>query len=234
MKFINVKNKNNYEMADQGLHNKISSLIDDGDGKEALILGSGTGVFDKKLYQKNYKITSVDINDNNYIFDKNFFIKANLNEDFHWTNYKYDLIIASEIIEHIENTNHFLREISKKLKQNGVLILTTPNILEKTSIINLLIFGHFRSFDEKAFDWGHINPIFPHILKYHLKKNNLKIIRETVNRTFFSQLIIHTWRSIPYYIFLWFLSNFIKIISPKKYKEGVVLIYLIQKNKLPK
>jgi len=39
---------------------------------------------------------------------------------------KFDVIIASEVLEHIENDEEFLMEIKKYLKPDGVVVLTTP------------------------------------------------------------------------------------------------------------
>ena len=47
---------------------------------------------------------------------------------------KYNTIIAGEIIEHIENPSLFLKNCHRYLKENGRLILSTPNA---TSLIYL-------------------------------------------------------------------------------------------------
>jgi SAM-dependent methyltransferase len=40
---------------------------------------------------------------------------------------KYDIIIASAIIEHVESPHDFLREAARLLKPNGQLFVLTPN-----------------------------------------------------------------------------------------------------------
>jgi 2-polyprenyl-3-methyl-5-hydroxy-6-metoxy-1,4-benzoquinol methylase len=42
--------------------------------------------------------------------------------------YKFDYIIAGEIIEHLSNPGLFLRSAKKHLKRGGEIILTTPNV----------------------------------------------------------------------------------------------------------
>jgi 2-polyprenyl-3-methyl-5-hydroxy-6-metoxy-1,4-benzoquinol methylase len=40
---------------------------------------------------------------------------------------KYDCVIMTEIIEHVENPKDFIMAAISLLKENGKLILTTPN-----------------------------------------------------------------------------------------------------------
>ncbi len=40
---------------------------------------------------------------------------------------EYDIVLACEILEHLERPVEFLKTLSSKLKTNGILILTTPN-----------------------------------------------------------------------------------------------------------
>jgi len=40
----------------------------------------------------------------------------------------FDSVFAGELIEHLENPRHFVKEVSRVLKKSGSFILTTPNI----------------------------------------------------------------------------------------------------------
>ncbi|MEI6122095.1 MAG: class I SAM-dependent methyltransferase [Bacteroidota bacterium] len=40
----------------------------------------------------------------------------------------FDVVVTFQVIEHIKDDQFFLQEIHRVLKQNGILILTTPNI----------------------------------------------------------------------------------------------------------
>jgi len=51
------------------------------------------------------------------------FIQADLNEPFAFGR-RFDCIVASEIIEHLENPRHFLRECAKVA---DVVVITSPN-----------------------------------------------------------------------------------------------------------
>lgn len=91
--------------------------------KEVLDLGSTTNkkdIFDaiKKLARN---VIGVDIqkSDDPQIIEGNV-ENINLNKEF-------DVIIAGDIIEHLDNAGIFLDNMYHHLKDNGLLIITTPN-----------------------------------------------------------------------------------------------------------
>ncbi len=130
MKIIKANKINNTgltEMADYFLHERrsfkefLNLSIDK--NSEILILGGGQGAFEEKLLNEDYKnITSIDLNEDNYkLKDKVKFVNWDLNKDFEWDDKLYDVIVAIEIIEHLESSPHFLRECSKKIKKIAFL-----------------------------------------------------------------------------------------------------------------
>ena len=54
-------------------------------------------------------------------------IKANLTESLPLANGALDLVICSEVVEHLEHPQRLLSEIRRTLKPSGHLLLTTPN-----------------------------------------------------------------------------------------------------------
>ncbi|PIZ85809.1 hypothetical protein COX94_01915, partial [Candidatus Nomurabacteria bacterium CG_4_10_14_0_2_um_filter_33_9] len=69
----------------------------------------------------------------------------------------FDAVICLEIVEHLENPWHLLRECKRILKRNGILILSSPNISNITSRIIFLLKGKIDLFLDM--DSEHINPI---------------------------------------------------------------------------
>jgi 2-polyprenyl-3-methyl-5-hydroxy-6-metoxy-1,4-benzoquinol methylase len=53
-----------------------------------------------------------------------------------------NVIIASEIIEHVFNTDFFIEELKRILKPIGIIILTTPNMHSATNRL-LFLMGKF-------------------------------------------------------------------------------------------
>lgn len=101
---------------------------------------------------------------------------ANLNNDgLPYADQSFDLVTCTEVIEHLEHYRYTLREIYRILKPGGVLVLTTPNILNLKSRIRFLIFGFYNLFGPLHFQesnlhstGGHINPVSVFFLTHSL------------------------------------------------------------------
>ena len=89
--------------------------------------------------------------------------KLDLNLDFSdgFAEPGYDLILAIEIIEHLENPWHFMREVRKLLRKDGVLVLSTPNSDSALDRLTYLMDGHAFYFGERGYtnSGGHITQI---------------------------------------------------------------------------
>jgi len=111
---------------------KDDRIIDAGCGKSATA---------HKLLEKGFKnITLLDIEDQRFFEEtkRQPFFKVNLNCDqWPFDDNSIDCVVATEIIEHLENPWFFVREIHRVLKPGGKLILSTPNVW---NIISRLLF----------------------------------------------------------------------------------------------
>lgn len=58
----------------------------------------------------------------------------------------YDVVICSEVIEHLENPRLTFRNLNGLLKKEGYLIVTIPNQESVRSYLSLLFGGHFTHF----------------------------------------------------------------------------------------
>lgn len=104
---------------------------------------------------------------------------------------KFDVIIAGDIVEHIFDTDAFLKKIYLLLKSGGVLILTTPNVASFGRRIMLLLgINPFLEFSTllpyKEFNVGHIRYYTLKTLRDQLRFNhfsNIKIVGDRINVT---------------------------------------------------
>lgn len=72
----------------------------------------------------------------------------------------FDVIVASEIIEHLVNPGSFLRCVRKHLAPGGELVLTTPQAYGIAFFFEVLVWGeehmnddHTMTFSRKNLDW---------------------------------------------------------------------------------
>ncbi len=95
-----------------------------------LNIGIGPGILENNLKKLGYEIYALDPSKNVVNELNKFGIKSKVGqiESIPFPDNKFDCVIASEIIEHIpvENLQISIREISRVLKSNGILLTTVP------------------------------------------------------------------------------------------------------------
>jgi SAM-dependent methyltransferase len=97
---------------------------------EALDLGCGHGVFGAALQKRGCKVTFADYS--NHLFPElqsSRLLQIDLDKDDYAKLGQYDLVIFSNVFEHLAQPERFLAECPKLLKPNGVLYLTWTNWL---------------------------------------------------------------------------------------------------------
>jgi SAM-dependent methyltransferase len=123
--------------------------------------------------------------------------RGDLNRDAPIGDDSLDLICAIEVIEHLENPRHMLRQIARMLKPGGAAIISTPNIGSIKSLITVAARGHHSLFDASNYP-AHITPVGEIDLERAGVEANL--IRErffyTDEGTIPKLLSIH-WQSLP-------------------------------------
>jgi len=59
-------------------------------------------------------------------------------------NKKFDIIVAGELIEHLENPGKFLDSVKKHMHKDSILIITTPNCFSIRRMIGVIFFGKLK------------------------------------------------------------------------------------------
>jgi 2-polyprenyl-3-methyl-5-hydroxy-6-metoxy-1,4-benzoquinol methylase len=62
-----------------------------------------------------------------------------------------DVIVAVEVIEHLENPRFVAAEWFRLLKPGGVVLLSTPNNESWRSLLSLVFRGHFNAFLDRGY-----------------------------------------------------------------------------------
>ncbi|MDO8515119.1 MAG: class I SAM-dependent methyltransferase [bacterium] len=140
--------------------------------KNILDVGCYDGTFLSLIKNRNNKFYGIEASDYGAaqsrirgITTEQFFIDGNAKLPF--KNDFFDVIVAGEIIEHIYDTDFFLQEIHRLLKNKGLLLISTPNIASLGRRLMLLLglnpiieispnepesSGHIRYFTFKMFE----------------------------------------------------------------------------------
>lgn len=150
-------------------------------GAQVLELGAGGGAMSQRLADAGYQVSACDL------FAGNFspagtipFHIADLNAAFSSEiEGQWDAIVALELIEHLENPRHFLRECCRLLRPGGVLVLSTPNLANPVSQALFLRQGDFQWFSESDYrEQGHIMPLAPSVLRRCFAEQDYVLLME--------------------------------------------------------
>ena len=101
----------------------------------------------------------------------------------------FDLVTCTEVIEHLEHYRFALQEIGRVLRPRGLLVLSTPNVLNLRSRLRYLFFGFFNMFgplrlgDERHHSThGHINPVSYFYLAHALSNAGFRDLSVSVDK----------------------------------------------------
>lgn len=170
--------------SDFRVHEKIEDILKaySLNNLKILDIATGNGALSARL-KDNFIEAQIDINDyeNESIYkDFNKKYSIDLNSDFNNKFKKYNVILAVEIIEHLENPWHFIKNIYDILEKDGLLVISTPNTDSFLDRLHFFIYGHAFYFGEPGYDnsGGHITQIPDWLFKKIAMKYKLNIIKE--------------------------------------------------------
>jgi 2-polyprenyl-3-methyl-5-hydroxy-6-metoxy-1,4-benzoquinol methylase len=129
-------------------------------GARAVDLGAGPGPVCERLSSLGCQVLAVD-RDQAVFEGKNRFVAQDLDQAAFASRLgvaPFDLVVAVEVIEHVESPINFLRNIARQLPPDGVAVITTPNVDFLPARLKFLLKGSLRMMD-KGSDPTHISPI---------------------------------------------------------------------------
>lgn len=155
-----------------GLHELVGKLaIEYFSTRETVLeLGAGSGALSLRLHDSGFQILPVDLDGGDWKPDIPL-IEADLNAP-NWSEKlpvaKVKQIVALELVEHLENPSKFFRDVALLLADDGILILSTPNVASFYSVHATFNRGELALFSARdCIESGHIS-ILPWWLLQHL------------------------------------------------------------------
>lgn len=136
--------------------------------------GSGVGTIDFFLASKNLTVDGLEVSKNALRISEKSAKKIGVSNRVKFFNInkkmksKYDVILCSEVIEHVHKYNLLIKKLKTHLKKGGYLIITTPSLNAPLYKMNML-----NDFDKEV---GHLRRYDPRALCGEIKDLGLKII----------------------------------------------------------
>ncbi len=123
-------------------------------GGRALDVGCGTGRVSFALAERGFEVMGIDKEERVINIAKKFTSKGSLNPKFEIADFLdpsfvkpelFDLVVSSEVLEHIKDYNIIIENIYKTLKPGGRVIITVPYDERKWSVLDEYG-GHIRRY----------------------------------------------------------------------------------------
>jgi SAM-dependent methyltransferase len=114
-----------------GVKEALLQYVKDKKSSKILEIGCGLGYFTYSLRKANYNVIGLDIsqtavNQANEAFGE-YYICSDLFDFVKSNPEQFDIVILTEVIEHIDQPVEFIESIKKLLRTGGLVIITTPN-----------------------------------------------------------------------------------------------------------
>ncbi len=138
------------------------------ENKNLFVLDYGCGNANdcgKYLFNEKFKYFGFDIHKPSIKYAKNNFNLKNVSFSTSLPNKKFDIIIISEVLEHLEKPNEILVELTNRLSKNGFILGSIPNGFGLTEIEKYII--------HKFYIYKFVRWIYSRIKKR--KENNIVI-----------------------------------------------------------
>lgn len=218
------------EMAAYGLHSDIFEILYPflKSGMHILDFGCGQGAFSQRLVDNGMIVDACDINTDQIKADVNKKINIDLNKEIDLASFsdKYDVLIALEILEHLHNPWKYLNDCLTLLKDNGIIVLSTPNISNFISRLRFFMKGSLIAFEKTDLVHGHITPLSFIQLENMFENFNLVILNKGNAGPIpifhiYGFSIFSVFRNMVLPLFYPFMSG------PKR---GRALVYILRKN----
>jgi 2-polyprenyl-3-methyl-5-hydroxy-6-metoxy-1,4-benzoquinol methylase len=106
----------------------------------------------------------------------------------------FDYVVCADVIEHIMNRGQLLRSARRYLKEDGRLIISTPNIALWFYRLSLLI-GRFEYGPRGVLDETHVHLFTGSTFRREVEKAGFKVVRQRVTALPFEVVFESTGRS---------------------------------------
>lgn len=173
-KFTHVPNATDYMAI------AIDIIDAEGEGLDTLDLPAGNGHIVSELIKRGHRAVGGDINDAH-----EHFVRVDMESRLPFEDASFDAVSCLEGIEHVLDEVALLREFLRILRPGGLLIISTPNVMNLYSRLHYFLRGYPYQFPpgacrllkgDEAIDRGHVNPLSYIRLRYLLESLGADVV----------------------------------------------------------
>jgi len=177
----------------EGVHEEVAQLVEkrvpqsERASVRVLDVGAGAGALTQRILDLGFTdVTAWDLDPARLMDLQTVAVEAvDLNEDFGARaagSGMFGIVVAVEVIEHVENPYHFARQLKQLLAPDGFAVITTPNIESAASRIAFLRTGCPRWFGDYFYeDSGHISALTFWQLSKAVERAGLQVVEKSHN-----------------------------------------------------
>ena len=120
----------------------IMDMVPEGVG-HVLDYGCGWGALSIAIRDKGNTVSAIDLSQNEIdICDIGWGEQADLSfkcgSTQEFSDQTFDLVLSSQVIEHVHNVGNYLSEINRVMRDNGTLVISLPNVMNPRFFLPML------------------------------------------------------------------------------------------------
>lgn len=143
------------------IHERVVELLKDERRGALLDAGAGDGTLAERLQKEGFDVRAVDLVTDDFRPASIEVQSANLADGIPFADGQFQVVVSTEVIEHLENPWLFVRELYRVTEPGGVVILSTPNLASIYVRGWYALTGRLYNFMENSYrQIGHITPVY--------------------------------------------------------------------------
>ena len=137
------------ELAIPGTHKRVLAVVErhvpPAPDLSVLDLGAGQGAMSQRLLEAGYRVSACDMFPEMFLCPGVECRQSDIHQPLPYDDDQFDMVLAVEVVEHLESQLGLFEEVARILKPGGAFIFTTPNIASLKSRASFLLTGYFYS-----------------------------------------------------------------------------------------